>query len=271
VEAETFTEADITQILPGREDFVHQAYHDGVLSRTEDSRDGQPLYRLNSFYGALDVFVISHQEVYRTFPEETRLALDSWYFRAYMDGLDADRSKAPTADVIMTLEETLNFIDRQTRTPYLNDCDCRSLRGDCGLPTRTCITYRNGANTFVDRGHSEELTKEEAKEIVRQADRDGLMHTVNPDGICNCCGDCCYLFRGQQERNSTGLWPKANYVVSIDEDRCVGCGLCTTRCHFRVLTPEAGRILAEPERCIGCGICATACPAEAITMKGREG
>lgn len=188
-----FTKEDIAEMIPSDPDFARSAYQRGILSLASDHEE---VYRLNNFYGMLDVFAISRQEVYRSFPKEVQKALDDWYFQAYLDGLDPDLTAAPTEDRVLTLDETLQFIDEQERTPYLNFCDCRSLAGDCGMPTKTCITYRDGINTFVHRGHSQALTKEEAKDVVRQADKDGLMHTVNSNGIAiaaetavTCSGD----------------------------------------------------------------------------------
>lgn len=261
-----FTKEDIAAMIPSDPDFARSAYHRGILSLASDHEE---VYRLNNFYGMLDVFAISRQEVYRSFPKEVQKALDDWYFQAYLDGLDPDLTAAPTEDRVLTLDETLQFIDEQERTPYLNFCDCRSLAGDCGMPTKTCITYRDGINTFVHRGHSQALTKEEAKDVVRQADKDGLMHTVNSNGICNCCGDCCYLFRGQRARSSAGLWPASKHIVSIDKERCVGCGKCTRRCHLQALEMENKKVRLHGERCAGCGICATACPVQALEMKDR--
>ncbi|MEM5767972.1 MAG: 4Fe-4S binding protein, partial [Bacillota bacterium] len=153
---------------------------------------------------------------------------------------------------------------------YLNYCDCRSLGGDCGLPTRTCITYKNGINSFAHRGLSVHISKEQAKEIVIGADKAGLMHTVNPNGICNCCDDCCYLFRAQSRRNSAGFWPKTQHLVEIDGDKCVACGNCVETCRFHALHISE-RIDADLSRCVGCGICVQACPAKALKLRKRNG
>lgn len=263
IDKEIFTAKDIVSIVH-QEDFVKESYRRGLINYVDETKK---TYRLNDFYGKLDVFCISEQEKYKSIDEQTRRKLDEWYFNAFYESLSDEDS--PTPDKIYLLDEMLNFIDSQDRRVYLNYCDCRSLTGDCHLPTRTCITYKNGINTFADRGLSLEIDKEKAKDIVKKADKAGLMHTANPNGICNCCGDCCYLFRGQKRRQSIGVWPASPYVISIDEEKCIGCGICQRRCHFDVFEIVNKKAKIHQDKCVGCGICNQTCPRQALSMKGR--
>ncbi len=272
MERETFTEEDVEALgIERGKQFIENAYRRGIISAADP--EGRT-YRISDFYSRLDIFSISETEIYKSFPEKDRRDLDSWYFETYCSGLDQNLELTPTEDEILPLDQVLAFIDRQDRSVYLNYCDCRSLRGDCGLPTKTCITYKNGINTFAHRGLSEEIDKAKAKEIVKKADKDGLVHTVNPNGICNCCGDCCYLFRGQRKRMSQGLWPKSSYVIDFDREKCIRCGNCVKRCCFGVFEkeeelPEKGKISADVSKCAGCGICVKSCPTRALTLKGK--
>ncbi len=261
-----FTKADVEQLgIKKAEDFIRRSYQRGIISIVEEETG---TYKLSNFYGRLDIFSISETDTYRSFPRKDREALDGWYFDAYYEGLSQDSTERPTQDEILPLDQVLDFIDRQERPVYLNYCDCRSLGGVCGLPTKTCITYRNGINSFVHRGLSEEITKERAKEIVIEADKARLMHTVNPNGICNCCGDCCYLFRAQERRKSGGFWPKTEQVISLDHNKCIKCGKCIKTCHFGVFQKQE-LILVDQSKCIGCGICVNPCPVNALTLLNR--
>ena len=246
-------------------------YHRGLLSKTDETG---AFFRLNNFYGFLDVFCISNYEKYQTLPWETRVSLDDWYFNAYLKTLD-NGSWPPTTDRVVPLDIIIQEILDDPRPVYLNYCDCRSLTGACGLPRHTCITYKNGINTFVDRGLSEPIDAERAAEVVREAEKAGLMHTRAMGGICNCCGDCCYLFKGQRALHSTGVWPVSDWIISLDEEKCIGCGRCVQRCHLSVFTKDSakkgqGAVSADPSKCVGCGICTSTCPKGALKSLKRE-
>ena len=267
INKDIFNRDDVARIINGDADsFIKDSYRRGIISLADEKEE---TYKVGNFYGRLDIFAISENDKYKSIPREDRKKIDNWYFDQYYESLDKNPAIRPTEDEILTLQETLDFIDSQERPVYLNYCDCRSLSGDCNMPTRTCITYKNGINTFAHRGLSEQINKEQAKEVVINADKAGLMHTVNSNGICNCCDDCCYLFRGQEKRKSRGFWPKSNHIVEIDKEKCVGCGLCVKRCRFNVFSKEGRNIQPDLEKCVGCGICATACPVGALKMKGR--
>lgn len=251
------------------EAFIREEYHKGFISKTEENHDE---YRLNTFYGMLDVFVVSRKAEYdRKFTEEERFKMDEWYFGEYYQWLSSVQSSTPTEDKVLPLDEMLEFIDRQGDRPvYLNTCDCKSLNGKCGLPAKTCITYKDGINTFADRGLSERIDAKKAKEIVKAADKSGLMHTCNPNGICNCCDDCCYLFRGQKALGSYGVWPAAAYVAEMDEEVCIGCGLCVKRCRMQAFEKTDGQVKLNTEHCAGCGLCVNTCPKKALKLVDRK-
>ncbi|MDC7288747.1 4Fe-4S binding protein [Blautia schinkii] len=265
------------------ESFVQRCFVRGVLDKAEGGR-----YRFGTFYGRLDIFATSESEAYRMLPQTKRQELDDWYFQRYLERLGSDSGVNPTADEVLPLDEVLSFIENKEEQPYLALCDCRMLTGECNSPTLTCITYRTADNSFVSRGHARPVTKEEAKQVVIEADRAGLMHTVNPGGVCNCCSDCCYLFRAAKARESLGSWPLPHYRIALDDEACIGCGVCVKRCHFEVIAlnqavnsdesaersnAKRRQSIAEivrPKLCVGCGICMTGCPSGALRLVPRN-
>ncbi len=260
-------EFDGAAVSPG---YIADAFSRGIISEAEE----RSRFRLNDFYGMLDIFSISQTERYHSLSRQTRRMLDDWYFDSYVKSLDADLHVRPTADKVLTLDEMLEFIDDLPEPLYWAYCDCKSLCGDCGLPSHTCISFTAGINSYYSRGVSETITRDEAKDIIRKADDAGLVHTVSSHGICNCCDDCCYLFRAQRVRQSVGFWPESPHIVDYDADKCISCGKCITRCHFGVFEKrtEEGRtvICTDTTRCIGCALCVQTCPVNALSVADRS-
>jgi ferredoxin len=256
------------------EDFLKKEYQRGFLNLVDETRTK---YRLSDYSGFMDVYVVREFDDWRRrFTNEERKEIDWQYFHSSFDKKAAVPGEAPSEDEVWPLDEVLDFIDHHEGQIYLNNCDCRSFAGDCGMPRHTCITWRGGINTYADRGMAQKLTKEEAKEKVKEFDKAGLMHTlqVGGDVICNCCGDCCYLSRGREILGSGGSWPLAHYIVSIDSDKCVGCGLCAKRCWRKVFTIEKDgtvrKAVPDTSKCVGCGLCVNSCPKQALNLEPHK-
>ena len=63
--------------------------------------------------------------------------------------------------------------------------------------------------------------------------------------------------------------------IVIDEDRCKGCGLCTTVCpkdlvhmaeHFNEKGYRPAELVDPDEECTGCTLCALMCPDVSIVV-----
>jgi ferredoxin len=60
-------------------------------------------------------------------------------------------------------------------------------------------------------------------------------------------------------------------IVSIDEEKCTGCGACAEACHEGAIGMVNGKAkLLRDDYCDGLGDCLPACPAGAITFTERE-
>jgi len=101
--------------------------------------------------------------------------------------------------------------------------------------------FRIAAEYYIRTGRGRAITREEAFEIIKRAEENGLMHQMpNADGpgkthaICNCCGCSCYATRiaGMFLNNDM---VRSNYVSRVDKDKCVGCGECVQVCPVNAL------------------------------------
>ncbi|HCL03400.1 MAG TPA: pyridine nucleotide-disulfide oxidoreductase [Lachnoclostridium phytofermentans] len=128
----------------------------------------------------------------------------------------------------------------------VSDCSCRTAReimGEgCGhLKEDMCIQMGHAAEYYIRTGRGKQITREEAFEIIKRAEENGLMHQIpNLDGsgkthaICNCCGCSCLSLRSAEMFINADM-VRSNYVSHVDKDKCVACGECVQHCPVNAL------------------------------------
>ena len=113
--------------------------------------------------------------------------------------IDGNSRRASYEELSKHLNEASKF--------SVSDCSCRTSReamGEgCGhLKEDMCVQLDHAAEYYIKTGRGREITREEAFEIIRRAEDNGLMHSIpnldtpgHTHAICNCCGCGCYAMR----------------------------------------------------------------------------
>ncbi|MFX1312089.1 MAG: ATP-binding protein [Promethearchaeota archaeon] len=161
----------------------------------------------------------------------------------------------------------------------VGNCYCRQHQEFLGNPckqielTPTCMTLGKSARHTSNHGFSKLISKDEALKILKKCEDAGLVHkayhlhgdtTKEEVAICNCCSCCCLTAR------ECLIFPVANatnYLASIDQDLCIGCGTCVEKCYnHAIFLNDENKAERIEEYCVGCGVCAYNCPENAISL-----
>jgi NAD-dependent dihydropyrimidine dehydrogenase PreA subunit len=173
-------------------------------------------------------------------------------------------------------ERVSNIIENSQSFMHF-DCICKKEKGllgePCDRPVQVCMAFAPIPGIFDNHPYGKTMTKQEAYDLVKKAEEEGLVHlTWNVESghffICNCCGCCCGVLRSINELGiNAGDVINSYYYARIDADACTLCGVCADeRCQVNAIEEGDQAYRVIPEKCIGCGLCITTCPVEAISL-----
>ena len=122
-------------------------------------------------------------------------------------------------------DEIINLADGLALGP----CTCRTVFHNCDKPINTEIMVGLSRNIFLQENPHDfrEITKQEARDILRQCHQSGLIHTIikcreNFYAICNCCSCCCVPLRLNRQYGIGNAITRNN--VSIRKFRAASTG-----------------------------------------------
>ncbi|MCB2227014.1 MAG: 4Fe-4S dicluster domain-containing protein [Desulfarculaceae bacterium] len=178
---------------------------------------------------------------------------------------------------IMPHEQAEDLIRRQKKL-WVAPCICRrehTLVGKgCGKLEESCLIFGSGAYYYERRGVGRGITQEEALEIIKNADEQGLvLQPTNAEkiiNICCCCGDCCQVLKTLKRHPRPGELASTPFLAAADPEECIGCGVCVDRCQMDALSlDDDDKVVLAVERCIGCGLCVSTCPSGALSLERK--
>jgi electron transport complex protein RnfB len=187
----------------------------------------------------------------------------------------------PVQHTIGSYDEIRNLI-AATDSFVILECVCRKgaeRRGEpCKVTSRkeTCMGFGEGAQNAIEIGIGRPISRDEALDIIRKNEEDGLVlqpsNAQGPGFICSCCGCCCGILRLHKAiPNPVNYWA-TNYYAEVNHDLCTGCGICEERCQTGAMSLDDEKAISTVDlsRCLGCGNCVVACPEEAIELRKKD-
>lgn len=162
----------------------------------------------------------------------------------------------------------------------VTNCVCRErtevLNEGCGKTIEACFMFGSMGQYYLDRNIGRLVTLEEAVEILKKCQAEGLVTqpatSQNPTGMCNCCGDCCGVLNALSKDAKPAEKVFSNYLAWVEEEDCSGCEDCLDRCQMAAIKMTEDEVAwVDKDRCIGCGLCVTTCATEAMKLQPKKG
>jgi Na+-translocating ferredoxin:NAD+ oxidoreductase subunit B len=177
---------------------------------------------------------------------------------------------------VMTYEkaEQLIFVhDKFAVAPCICRQEMRLTGKDCGKPLETCLSFGSGADFYLRNGMGRSITREEALAIIKDADAAGLVlspgNSRTASFICACCGCCCGILRSWKKFEKPAQIVSSPFFAELDQKTCQNCNLCLDRCQMDALSQIDGQMTLNRDRCIGCGLCVTTCPTRSLRLQRK--
>ena len=199
-------------------------------------------------------------------------------FPAFERIIPVEESIPVGQQVVLTTENAFKIVD-ETDDLAIVHCYCKQekdlTKDPCKITDKRdiCINLGETANFAINHNFGTRIAKKEAKDILREAEKLGLVHKIfksnlqfgrTIDGICSCCKCCCGMFRYHHE----GTWPYmtlTSYIANLDKSICNGCEDCVERCPMNNISMK-NDVAVLDKKCIGCGLCAYICKPKAIQL-----
>jgi len=182
--------------------------------------------------------------------------------------------------VVLPSDEIMKII-KQSKSFAVVPCACRNREEILGnrkckdkYPIHTCLLlgfYGKMLGTKFADSEIKVISRDEAIEHVKKSAELGLVLTSeNVENrskiICSCCECCCSFMTGLLNYGNKQAMKKAKYTFLVDNEKCIGCGICKTRCKFNAVKIEKEASI-DSSLCLGCGLCAVTCSQKAISKE----
>jgi ferredoxin len=158
---------------------------------------------------------------------------------------------------------------------WVMNCGCREERGSKCTRSRMdlCLMFREDVTASGGSG-KKQISPAELDQIFQEAKEKHLVtrpfrndqDRSKTEGICFCCDDCCGYFQNPADN----VCDKGELIERTEMDGCTQCGDCVEVCYFKARRMNDGELTIDREKCYGCGLCAGVCPTECVEMIQRR-
>jgi ferredoxin len=153
-------------------------------------------------------------------------------------------------------------------------CICRrehTMMGKgCDKPEESCLGFGMAVDYRKRNGVGRVIDLQETLEILKQADKAGLVlqpsNTKDALWMCLCCGCCCQVLKMFKRQAKPAGMAASPFLAAYNPETCQTCGICVDRCQMEALTLDAGGVRLDVDRCIGCGLCVSTCPTDSLSL-----
>ena len=268
------------------EQSLDEMHTEGLIVRLIKEKDGEEIkYYIASAF-VLGFYEFQMNKMTADFIHD----VDQYFEEAYMD--EMNKTKIPQLRTIpiereigierdvASYDDFRHYLETCGEPIVLNECICRKKNDIIGKSCEktdlreSCFSFRAAGMAYINRGLGRIITKEEALEIIEQAEREGLVlqagNSQRPISLCTCCGCCCNLLVNEKRFDAPAQFFGSNYFAQVDEELCSGCGVCEERCQMDAIDIIDDISNINLDRCIGCGVCVPTCPEDAIELVEKE-
>jgi Pyruvate/2-oxoacid:ferredoxin oxidoreductase delta subunit len=182
----------------------------------------------------------------------------------------------PDLEQVIPYSRARAIIQQNPDHILLMPCPCRLSRTNPCKPLDVCMVIGEPFVVFTQQHYpslGRRITQQEAHDLLEREDTRGRVHHAFFSemmlgrffAICNCCSCCCSAM--ESHRRGTPVLASSGYVSQIDVNLCIDCEICFKYCQFGAVEAINGMVYVDEEKCMGCGVCVSKCPQEAISLR----
>jgi ferredoxin len=206
------------------------------------------------------------------------------------DRIIINQAVSSSNNVVLPSEVVKHFIHEGSNLFIMDKCICRDSSACKDYPIDIGCLFIGTPTLKISPKLGHQVSKNEAYEHLDRAREAGLVHSLGRNKldtiwlgatpghklltVCHCC-PCCCLYRVLPDLDrsiSSKITHMPGVSVTVNRDRCEGCGACAKACLARAITIETGVEPAQGKKsvindlCVGCGRCVEACPHKALEL-----